>query len=128
MTVTKGISIDSHILHKIEMPIAKIDGIYPACIRYPKSRIDHQHDGGLLILLIPPLLYIELFRSGILPSKLDGFYNKGAIYLLPWMSGHGCQASLSTFIKIKNLSRLPVYLYLIQRLFCPEQRSEVLFI
>ncbi len=69
MTMAKGISIDNHKLHEIEMPIAKIDGKYPARIRYPKSRIDHQQDGDILILLIPPLLCIELFRSGILPSK-----------------------------------------------------------
>ena len=69
--MAKGISIDNHKLHEIEMPIAKIDGKYPACIRYPKSRIDHQQDGDLLILLIPPLLCIELFRSAILPSKKD---------------------------------------------------------
>jgi hypothetical protein len=69
--MAKGISIDNHKLHEIEMPIAKIDGKYPACICYPKSRIDHQQDGDLLILLIPPLLCIELFRSAILPSKKD---------------------------------------------------------
>lgn len=51
------------------MPLAKIDGRYPACIRYPKSRIDYQQDGDMLILLIPPLLCVELFRSGVLPSK-----------------------------------------------------------
>lgn len=67
--MAKGISIDNHKLHEIEMPIAKIDGKYPARIRYPKSRIDHQQDGDILILLIPPLLCIELFRSGVLPSK-----------------------------------------------------------
>jgi hypothetical protein len=68
-TMSKGISIDNHKLHDIEMPIAKIDGKYPACIRYPKSRIEHQRDGDILFFLIPPLLCIELFRSGILTSK-----------------------------------------------------------
>ncbi len=63
------ISIDNHKLHEIEMPIAKIDGRYPARIRYPKSRIDYHQDGDILILLIPPLLGVELFRSGVLPSK-----------------------------------------------------------
>jgi hypothetical protein len=69
MTMAKGISIDNHKLHEIEMPIAKIDGRYPARIRYPKSRIDYQQDGDILILIIPPLLCIELFRSGVLPSE-----------------------------------------------------------
>jgi hypothetical protein len=66
--MAKSISIDSHKLHEIEMPIAKIDGRYPASICYPKSRIDYQQDSDMLILLIPPLLCIELFRLGILPS------------------------------------------------------------
>ena len=69
--MAKGISIDNHKLHEIEMPTAKIDGRYPASIRYPKSRIDHQQDGDILFFLIPPLLCIELFRSGILPSKTE---------------------------------------------------------
>jgi hypothetical protein len=69
MPMAKGISIDNYKLHEIEMPVAKIDGRYPACIRYPKSRIDYQQDGDMLILLIPPLLCVELFRSGVLPSK-----------------------------------------------------------
>ena len=66
--MAKSISIDSHKLHEIEMPIAKINGRYPAYIRYPKSRIDYHEDGDILILLIPPLLCVELFRLGILPS------------------------------------------------------------
>jgi hypothetical protein len=35
---------------------------------YPKSRIDYQQEGDILILFIPPLLCIELFRLGVLPS------------------------------------------------------------
>jgi hypothetical protein len=49
-------------------------------------------------------------------NRLDGFYSKGAIYLSPLMSGHNHRELLQTFVKIKNMSRLPTYLYLIQRL------------
>jgi len=54
---------------------------------------------------------IELIRN-----RLDGFYSKGAIYLSPLMPDLNKQALMQTFTEIKNMSRLPVYLYLIQRL------------
>ena len=63
---------------------------------------------------LPPNHYrsiIELIRG-----RLDGFYSKGAVYLSPLMSAYRSNEILPTFVKIKNLSRLPVYLYLIQRL------------
>lgn len=54
---------------------------------------------------------MELIRD-----RLNGFYSKGAVYLSPLMSNPGGQELQQTFMKIKNMSRLPVYLYLIQRL------------
>ena len=49
-------------------------------------------------------------------SRLDRFYSKGGIYLSPLNSGCNYRELLHTFGNIKNLSRLPTYLYLIQRL------------
>jgi radical SAM superfamily enzyme YgiQ (UPF0313 family) len=63
---------------------------------------------------LPPEHYqsiIELTRN-----RLKRYYSKGAVYLSPLMSNPGGLESQKTFMKIKNLSRLPVYLYLIQRL------------
>jgi radical SAM superfamily enzyme YgiQ (UPF0313 family) len=54
---------------------------------------------------------IELMRSG-----LDRFYSKGAIYLSPLNTSRNRTALLRRFVEIKNKSRLPTYLYLIQRL------------
>jgi hypothetical protein len=54
---------------------------------------------------------IELIRSG-----LDRFYSKGAIYLSPLNTSRTRAALLRRFVEIKNKSRLPAYLYLIQRL------------
>jgi hypothetical protein len=48
--------------------------------------------------------------------RLDRFYSKGGIYLSPLFSNRNDRDLLRTFFKVKNLSRLPVYLYLIQRL------------
>jgi hypothetical protein len=54
---------------------------------------------------------IELIRS-----YLNRFYSKGAIYLSPLKTSRNRAALLRRFVEIKNKSRLPTYLYLIQRL------------
>jgi hypothetical protein len=54
---------------------------------------------------------IELIRGG-----LDRFYSKGAIYLSPLNTSRNREVLLHRFVEIKNKSRLPAYLYLIQRL------------
>ncbi len=63
---------------------------------------------------LPPehnVALIELIRS-----CLHRFYSKGAIYLSPLNTSRNRQSLLRQFIEIKNKSRLPTYLYLIQRL------------
>lgn len=54
---------------------------------------------------------IELIHNG-----LDRFYSKGAIYLSPLIARRNRRELMRRFVKIKNRSRLPTYLYLIQRL------------
>lgn len=54
---------------------------------------------------------VELIRD-----RLDRFYGKGAVYLSPLNTSRDNRKLLRTFVEIKNLSRLPTYLYLIQRL------------
>ena len=54
---------------------------------------------------------IELIRS-----CLNRFYSKGAIYLSPLNTSRNRAALLRQFVEIKNKSRLPTYVYLIQRL------------
>jgi len=54
---------------------------------------------------------IELVRHG-----LDRFYSKGALYISPLNTSRNNRELISRFIEIKNLSRLPAFLYLIQRL------------
>jgi len=54
---------------------------------------------------------IELIRD-----RLDGYYSKGGIYLSPLDTAGSNQDLLRTFFELKSLSRLPTYLYLIQRL------------
>jgi len=63
---------------------------------------------------LPPGHYRALID--MVRSRLDRFYSKGGIYLSPLHSSCNHRELLRTFGKIKNLSRLPTYLYLIQRL------------
>ena len=59
----------------------------------------------------PYAALIELIRN-----RLDRFYSKGAIYLSPLNTSRNNRVLQRKFIMIKNLSRLPTYLYVIQRL------------
>jgi hypothetical protein len=57
----------------------------------------------------------------LIRENLERFYSKGAIYFSPLMDGRPINGEakkhmLKSFSKIKTLSRLPTYLYLIQRL------------
>jgi hypothetical protein len=63
---------------------------------------------------LPPDHYRSLVE--LLRNRLDRFYSKGAVYLSPLRNGGKNRDLLRIFVKIKNLSQLPAYLYLIQRL------------
>jgi hypothetical protein len=52
----------------------------------------------------------------LMNSCLDRYSGKGAVYLSPLNRSKTRNKLLSQFVTIKNLSRLPVFLYLIQRL------------
>jgi hypothetical protein len=62
---------------------------------------------------LPPDHYAALIE--LIRSCLDRFYSKGAIYLSPLNTSRNREVLLRRFIEIKNKSRLPTYLYLIQR-------------
>jgi len=97
------------------LDIQKIEAAFPMMLdinrSYPRIEITANF---ILGDRLPPGHHrsiIELIRH-----RLDRFYSKGAIYLSPLMSGQKHRELLNTFVKVKNMSRLPVYLYLIQRL------------
>ena len=56
---------------------------------------------------------MDNYRLNNLDITLD---REGAIYLSPLNTSRDNRRLLRTFVEIKNLSRLPTYLYLIQRL------------
>ncbi|RJQ56172.1 MAG: hypothetical protein C4530_14985 [Desulfobacteraceae bacterium] len=52
----------------------------------------------------------------LLENGIDQTYTKGAVYLSPLENGGTGKETLNQFFSFKNLSRLPVFIYLIQRL------------
>ena len=63
---------------------------------------------------LPPAHHDALID--LIRSNLNRPYSKGAVYLSPLNSSRNHNQLLRQFIEIKNKSRLPTYLYLIQRL------------
>jgi hypothetical protein len=49
-------------------------------------------------------------------NRMDRFTSRGALYLSPLNTSRNKREVIRKFVEIKNLSRLPTYLYLIQRL------------
>lgn len=110
-------SVDAATLRRIQKPleVAKIVDAFQMMLavnrRYPNLEITANF---LLGDHLSPDHYhalIELIRN-----RLDRYYSKGAIYLSPLNTSRDRRKLLRRFVDIKNLSRLPTYLYLIQRL------------
>jgi hypothetical protein len=66
-----GIAINGQKLHEVTMPQEPYYNGVVASLRYPKSRIKFSLEEDALRLAIPPLLGMELYRSGVLPQDSD---------------------------------------------------------
>jgi len=64
----KGISINGHYLHKVEMLMVPYSEGAVSYLRYPKQRIQFKIEGDKLFLKIPAFLSLELYRRWILPQ------------------------------------------------------------
>jgi hypothetical protein len=110
-------SADSATLARINKPldIRKIEDAFKMMLEINRSYANIEITGNFLLGdRLPPEHYsslVELVRNG-----LDRYYSKGAIYLSPLKGSRDNREMLNIFAKIKNLSRLPSYIYLIQRL------------
>ncbi len=63
---------------------------------------------------LPPNHYRSLIELTV--KTFDEFTNKGAIYISPLIKDKNKRELLRSFIRIKSMSRMPTYLYLIHRL------------
>jgi len=110
-------SADPATLRRLNKPleISKIEDAFQMMLDVNRNCHNIEITGNFLLEdQFPPNHYrslIELVRNG-----LDRFYSKGAIYLSPLNTRQNNRALIRKFVEIKNLSRLPTYLYLIQRL------------
>jgi hypothetical protein len=54
--------------------------------------------------------------SNLTAGRLDHFFSKGGIYLSPLSCDRSTKELQRKFVELKNISRLPTFIYLIQRL------------
>jgi hypothetical protein len=54
--------------------------------------------------------------SNLTAGRLDHFFSKGGIYLSPLSCDRSTKDLQRKFVELKNISRLPTFVYLIQRL------------
>ena len=94
--------------HKIEDAFQKMLDVNRC---YPNIEISANF---LLGDRLSPIHYQTMIE--LIHSRLDRYYSKGAIYLSPLNNCSDKHELLRRFVEIQNQSRLPTYLYLIQRL------------
>ena len=110
-------SADAATLARIKKPleIPKIEDAFQMMLEVNRSYPNLEITGNFLM---GDQLSPDHYRSVIdmARNRLDRYYSKGAIYLSPLKASRNNRRMLNIFVKIKNLSRLPAYIYLIQRL------------
>ena len=110
-------SVDKATLLRINKPLAihKIEKAFQMMLEVNRSYPNIEITANFLLGdRLPPDHYRSLVE--LVRNRLDRFYGKGAIYLSPLNTSRNNREIVRTFVEIKNLSRLPTYLYLIQRL------------
>jgi hypothetical protein len=66
--MAQGIAINGRKLDQIRMPLEPWSPRSVPSLSYPKSQLGFSLDGDTLRLVLPPLLGMELYRSGVLPQ------------------------------------------------------------
>ncbi len=110
-------SADAATLHRLNKPlgITKIEDAFQMMLDVNRNYHNIEITANFLLEdQFPPNHYRSLIE--LVRNRLDRFYSKGALYLSPLNTHQNNRELRSKFVEIKNLSRLPAYLYLIQRL------------
>jgi len=66
-----GFAINGQKLHEVQMPLEPHCKGVVSSLTYPKTRLKFSLEEDTLRLAIPPLLGMELYRSGVLPQDLE---------------------------------------------------------
>ncbi len=110
-------SADAATLRRIQKPleISQIEDAFQMMLAVNRSYPNLEITANFLLgEHLSPDHYQSLIE--LIRSRLDRYHSKGAIYLSPLNTSRDHRKLLRKFVEIKNLSRLPTYLYLIQRL------------
>lgn len=110
-------SVDSATLALIEKPLEplQIKDAFQKMLDINRQYLNIEVTANFLLgEHLPPTHHYALVE--LIRSNLSRFYNKGAIYLSPLNTSQNRSELLRQFVEIKTKSRLPTYLYLIQRL------------
>ena len=68
----KSISINGQKLHEVQMLLQPYGNNTISYLRYPKHRISYDVDGNTVVIKLPSMLSLELFRTGVLtPDRND---------------------------------------------------------
>lgn len=67
----KSLSINGHMLHKIQMLLEPYSNGVVTLLQYPKHRIQYEQNENEVVLRIPSMLALELYRKGILSADED---------------------------------------------------------
>ena len=68
-TSKQGVSINGQKLHEISMAMLPYSKGTISFLCYPKHRIQLEHQGTDLILMVPAFLALALYQQGILPQN-----------------------------------------------------------
>jgi radical SAM superfamily enzyme YgiQ (UPF0313 family) len=110
-------SRDAVTLLRINKPleISKIEDAFQMMLEVNRNFTNIEITANFLLGdVFPPEHYRSLVE--LIRNRLDRFYSKGAIYLSPLDTSRDKSKLLSRFVEIKKMSRLPTFIYLIQRL------------
>ena len=64
----KSLSINGQKLHEVQMLLAPFNDSTISYLQYPKHRIHYQVVEDMVLVKIPSMLVLELYRTGILES------------------------------------------------------------
>ena len=63
------IAINDQNLHEVEMKLRKYVSGTTSCLLYPEYRLKTEIEEEKIIVKLPPLLVLELYRSAIIPQN-----------------------------------------------------------
>jgi len=110
-------SVDANTLKRVGKPldVSKIREAFQKMLEINRDYANIEGTGNFLLGENLPQEHIEALTD-LLENIPDDCYEKGAVYLSPLVESRKKPDLLEVFFEIKNRSKLPVFIYLIQRL------------